>query len=280
MRRPSLLLGVVLVLAACSSEESDPEADRPSSTPAILVDTETPETDPTTPVAGDVRLGIALANGAEGEYLLHAPPAVEDGRPLPLVLVFHGSPGSPEEMVETTRFDAIADREGFLVVYPDYLTEVEDIRSLIDHVVEVWAVDERRIYATGFSRGGSTTYTLAQRLSDRIAAFAPVAGVEYGDIAAGRPTSLIAFQGGRDQLAEAFPDLNLAWARASRCRDAALSDVRLGGRPATRSVASCADRAAHVVYRVERMGHVWPRGASELIWEFFRDHPLAQPAQS
>ena len=83
MRRLSLLLGVVLALAACSSEESDPDADRPSSTPAILIDTETPEPDPTTPVAGDVRLGIDLANGSEGEYLLHAPPAVERERPLP-----------------------------------------------------------------------------------------------------------------------------------------------------------------------------------------------------
>ncbi|MDZ5623618.1 PHB depolymerase family esterase [Nocardioides sp. HM23] len=276
MRRLSLLLALALLLGACSSEESEPGTDRLSSTPAILIDTETPEPDPTTPVAGDLRLSVALPGGSEGEYLLHAPPTVERGRPMPLVLVFHGSPGSPEEMVRLTRFDALADTEDFLVVYPDYLNDVKDISALIDHVAEVWPVDERRIYATGFSRGGTTTYAVAEQLADRIAAFAPVAGVDFGEFAPSRPTSLIAFQGGRDQLTDAFPDVNRAWARGSGCGDAVLSDVDLGGRPATRSVASCADGASHVIYRIERLGHVWPRGATDLIWEFFQAHPLVR----
>lgn len=276
MRRLAPLLAAVLALGACTSDDSEPEPDEPSSTPAILLDPDPPAPDPATPVAGDHRLAVTLATGAEGEYLLHAPPAVEEGRPLPLVLVFHGSPGSPEEMVELTGFDAIADTEDLLVVYPDYFTQVEDVRTLIDHVAEVWPVDGRRIYAAGFSRGATTTYLLAEELSGRIAASAPVSGVQFGDFTPTGPTSLITFQGGRDQLASGFPEANRAWSRAAGCDPPDSTEVALGERAAVRSVADCDAGTQHVVYRIARMGHVWPRPATRLIWRFFEDHALVR----
>jgi polyhydroxybutyrate depolymerase len=273
MRRLSLL-GTLLLLSACSSGDADPEPERPSSTPAILLETDTPSPDPTAPVAGDHHLGVSLPDGTDREYLLHAPPGVDRGRPLPLVLVFHGSPGSPEDMVRVAGLDAIADKEGFLIVYPDSFTVPDEIRILLDHVAGLWPVDPRRVYATGFSRGAAATYALAEELTQRIAAFAPVSGFQYGDFALRAPTSLITFQGGQDQFATAFPEVNRGWSRAARCGPAVTTEVPLGGRSARRSVAECAAGTEHVVYRVERMGHVWPRGASRLIWGFFQAHLL------
>jgi len=274
MRRLSLL-GVLLLLSACSSDGAEQGAgpDEASSTPAILLETDTPSPDPSAPVAGDHRLALSLP-GTDADYLLHAPPAVDRGRPLPLVLVFHGSPGSPEDMVRVTGLDAIADDEGFLVVYPDSFGSPDEIGALLDHLSGLWPIDPRRIYAAGFSRGAAVTYGLAEELPRRIAAFAPVSGIQYGEFTPPAPTSLVTFQGGQDRFATAFPDVNREWARAAACGPAVTADVSVGGRSARHSVAECAAATEHVVYRLAQMGHVWPRGASRLIWEFFQAHPL------
>lgn len=272
------LLGVLLILlllqSACSSGD-DPEAgaDVASRTPAILLETDSPYPDPTAPVAGDHRLTLQLP-GTDGEYLLHAPPAVDRGRPLPLVLVFHGSPGSPEDMVRVTDFDSLADDEDFLVLYPDSFASPGEIDALLDHVAALWPVDPRRIYAAGFSRGAAVTYELAEVLSRRIAAFAPVSGIQYGAFAPRRSPSLITFQGGQDRFATAFPDVNREWSRGARCGPPTTAEVSVAGRPARRSRAACPAGTEHVVYRLPRMGHIWPRGASRLIWQFFQAHPL------
>ncbi|WP_183099253.1 alpha/beta hydrolase family esterase [Nocardioides pelophilus] len=274
MRRLPLLGVLLLLLSACSSGEDPGEgADVASRTPAILLETDSPYPDPTAPVAGDHRLTLRLP-GTDGEYLLHAPAAVDRGRPLPLVLVFHGSPGSPEDMVRVTDFDTLADDEDFLVVYPDSFAAPDEIDALLDHVAGLWPVDPRRIFAAGFSRGAAVTYELAEVLSRRIAAFAPVSGVQYGAFAPRRSPSLITFQGGRDRFAAAFPEVNREWARAARCSPPTTAAMSVAGRAARRFVADCAAGTEHVVYHLPRMGHVWPRGASRLIWQFFQDHPL------
>ena len=89
--------------------------------------------------------------------------------------------------------------------------------ALIDDVTHRVAVDLGRIFATGFSRGASTTYLLASELADRIAAFAPVSGVSY-DLPPGDPTSLITFQGSDDPAASSFPRVNSTWSDGSGCR--------------------------------------------------------------
>lgn len=273
MRRLSLL-GVLLLLAACSAESDPPAEPEASSTPPILLETDTPSAAPTAPVAGDHHLLATLPVGGERDYLLHAPPVVERGRPLPLVLVFHGQPGSPDDMVRITRFNELADDRGFLVVYPNSFV-ADDVASFLDHLSRVWPIDPRRIYASGFSRGAATTYVLTEDTADRIAAFAPVSGIAY-DVAPNAPTSLIAIQGAEDGFATSFPTVNRQWSRSAGCEPTTTTETTFAARPTARSVARCRAGTEHVVYRVERMGHAWPRQATRLIWEFFETHPLAR----
>lgn len=54
--------------------------------------------------------------------------------------------------------------------------EVNFVSALITRLSAGGRIDASRIYVTGFSAGAAMTYTLACRLSDRIAAIAPVAG--------------------------------------------------------------------------------------------------------
>ena len=273
MRRLAVL-GILLLLAACSTDgDPEPVPDASSSRPPLLLETATPSPDPTTPVAGDHHLGVTLPDGDERDYLLHAPPDVESDRPLPLVLVFHGSPGAPEDMVGVTRFNDLADDEGFLVVYPNSFT-ANDVEPLLDHLAGLWPIDPRRIYASGFSRGAATTYLLTETLADRVAAFAPISGIGY-DVAPNASASLIAIQGTEDEFVSGFSTVNRQWSRAAKCDPAETTDTTFAGRPTTRSVATCQAGSEHVVYRVERMGHAWPRQATRLVWAFFEDHPLS-----
>jgi polyhydroxybutyrate depolymerase len=85
--------------------------------------------------------------------------------------------------------NAIADREDFIVVYPQgtnnfwndgrerapQADDVGFIRLLIAHLEKTLNVDSRRIYAAGISNGGMFTQRLACELGDKIAAMASVA---------------------------------------------------------------------------------------------------------
>jgi polyhydroxybutyrate depolymerase len=127
--------------------------------------------------------------------VLHRP-ATAQPRPLPLVVALHGIGGTGEGMRKFATFDAVAEREGFAVVYPEAVDKrwsygrpinqpmpavaagtVDDvgfIRLLIDDLVARKVADPRRIYVTGMSRGGLMAFTLACALADTIAAAAPL----------------------------------------------------------------------------------------------------------
>ncbi len=133
-------------------------------------------------------------------YLVHVPPQAKDGKPLPLVLVFHGAGGRAQGQKEWAGLDPIADREGFLVVYPDgtgwfsrhlltwnaggccgyaRLHNIDDVGfvvALLQDLAKQIPIDHRRVYATGMSNGAMMSYRLAAEIPERIAAIAPVAG--------------------------------------------------------------------------------------------------------
>jgi polyhydroxybutyrate depolymerase len=133
-------------------------------------------------------------------YVVHVPPRVSEGRPLPVVLAFHGGGGNASGFKAYAGLDALADREGFVVVYPDgsgllgrrLLTwnaggccgyaaaqNVDDVGfalAVLRDVARNVSIDPTRVYATGHSNGAMMAYRLAIEASDRIAAIAPVAG--------------------------------------------------------------------------------------------------------
>jgi polyhydroxybutyrate depolymerase len=164
------------------------------------------------------------AEGRERTYLLHLPPAYDGKRLLPVVIVLHGGGGNAEGAVRMTGFSAKADREGFVVVYPNgtgrlktrlltwnsgnccgwamdkNVDDVGFIRALIDELVKTRAVDPKRVYVTGMSNGGMMTYRLGCELSDKIAAIAPVAGaLDVDNCQPANPVSVIIFHGTADE---------------------------------------------------------------------------------
>jgi polyhydroxybutyrate depolymerase len=172
---------------------------------------------------GDHVLSLSVG-GRERTYLLHLPPTYEGTHLLPLVIVLHGGGGNAPGAVQMTGFSQKADKEGFVVVYPNgsgrlktrLLTwnsgnccgyaldnDVDDvgfIRALIDELVKTRSIDPKRVYATGMSNGGMMTYRLGCELSDKLAAIAPVAGaLNLESCAPATPVSVIIFHGTADE---------------------------------------------------------------------------------
>lgn len=132
-------------------------------------------------------------DGLTRSYDLYIPTTYAE-TPLPLVIALHASGGSAQSMAAMTGFNAIAEREGFLVLYPegpyaywDYgagLSGWEDVpnvlndpgylRAVFDEVLAGYAVDLDRIYAVGFSNGARMAYRLGCELPE-LAAIAAVA---------------------------------------------------------------------------------------------------------
>lgn len=152
-------------------------------------------------------------DGRARRYLAHVPPQAASGRALPALLSFHGAGGSAAGQQRFTHIDVVADREGFLVVYPEgtpsggitawnagtccgpgVAGRVDDVGfalAVLDHLARRTAVDRHRIYATGMSNGAMMAHRLGAEASDRIAAIAPVAGGLVYPRAPARPVPVL-----------------------------------------------------------------------------------------
>jgi polyhydroxybutyrate depolymerase len=141
-----------------------------------------------------------LFDNLKRTFNIHIPSFYAKSDKLPLLIALHGRGGNGESMILITRngFNKLADKEGFIVVYPDGIEQnwndgrmdeeandrahkenIDDvgfISSLIDYMINNYNIDPKRVYVTGISNGAIMAYRLACELSDKIAAIAPVDG--------------------------------------------------------------------------------------------------------
>lgn len=246
------------------------------------------------------RQGTIVAGGETRTYLLHVPASIKPGKAAPLVLVFHGGGGHARNMPRFTRFDRLADEQGFIVAYPEGLNkhwsdsrglssadDVGFIRALIAELERSQNIDPKRVYATGISNGGFFSQRLACDLADKIAAVASVAATMPESLVPAchpaRPVSVLFLQGTKDPL---VPIDGGAVARThGRCVSLAAASSFWRNRDQTSSTPATADLPddAHdgtsvhrdvyrggqqgtevVVYTIEGGGHTWPGGTQYL----------------
>lgn len=199
MRARALLVALALLVpAGCGGDAGEGSADSPQ---AAVVQR---------------RLQIG---GTDRTYRLYTPPDVEDAGPVPLVLALHGSGNSAESLVDASELDVAADAGGFIVAYPEALGRIwnggfcctngrgdpgADVRFLDQVVTDVSSVrriDERRVYAIGFSGGGMMAYRLACDLAGRFAGVGAIAAsMVLDDCRPSRPVSVIAVHGTADEV--------------------------------------------------------------------------------
>jgi polyhydroxybutyrate depolymerase len=338
------LLGIALSLSSCrlsnrgnsaqettAPAESQPTAAAPSSTAEVeALSFQTGRNDYVTKVDGDPR-----------EFIVHVPAGYDAGQTTPVVFMFHGSNQGGQLMYENTKWASKADAENFIAVFPTswkyplvgetgthtkwndptlYLiaepgTELKDdvkfVKTMLAQIEATFNVDQKRLFATGFSNGGSfVSSSLLFQMNDTFAAFAICgSGIKLGnenfidnfptDIA----TSLFSILGTEDEkLSEATGHARPFPFDA----DGILADELFG--PMLTNTASLlgldptqyihkdengytgfqfnqsvigADNE-YIFLMVNKMGHIYPSvdnnryglNAAELFWDFFMKHPM------
>ena len=267
--------------------------------------------------ATTITIGVdptVAAGATHRTYRVHIPAGYQPRVAVPAVLFFHGYGGSAAAMDATTGLSELADRRGFLAVYPQGLAPdgspswadagrigygIDDLRytaDLLNHLQGQLCVDPRRVYAAGFSNGGGMTGWLACELAGRIAAFAMVSGAfstEPGGCHPARAVPILDVHGTADPVVpyggrpastewpfglRSIP----AWLAGWAARDGCTQDpvVFLDHREVTgERWSGCRDGTQIVAYRINGGGHAAPRTIAgqpiaKVLWRFFTANPL------
>jgi polyhydroxybutyrate depolymerase len=274
------------------------------------------------PPAG-VSTGTIEHQGVARSYRLYVPSSPAPPRERALIVVLHGGFGNGAIAARTGRWDAAAERHGYVAVYPEGLTrswnaggccgpamrnDVDDVGfvvALTEQLVDELDVDPDRVFVTGISNGGMMSYRLACEASDTFAAAAPVAATLVVDgCRPSQPVSLLHIHGLADRnvpfdggfptrSAQADPpdyapvrDGVDVFLRADACGAKAKSQH--DGPVVTERWSRCDAGTAVELVTIAGIGHAWPGGlqpraeadppgdaldATEVVWEFFADHP-------
>jgi poly(3-hydroxybutyrate) depolymerase len=128
----------------------------------------------------------------------------------PLLIALHGDGGNGSGLMSYTGFNAVADANNFIAVYPDAQNtlwgvqwnkyadnaagfaaipdpnaadDVQFISDLIDYFYNTYGIDRSKVYVTGHSGGGFMAYHLAiaNLTKNKIAGIAPVAASLWGE---------------------------------------------------------------------------------------------------
>jgi polyhydroxybutyrate depolymerase len=243
--------------------------------------------------------GTLVSSGQQREYLLYVPRSYDRARPTPLVISLHGAGGWPVQQMKLSRWNRLADAQGFIVVYPagargvgprvwhvdPELGPTKDVRfisELIDTLEASYNIDPARIYANGISNGGGMSFVLSCTLSHRIAAVGMVAAAQtlrWSWCTDRRPVPMIAFHGTADPLtpyhggtswivSEALPDMltwTKLWARRNQCGASAVDSV-VAPDVTRLEYPACADGATVELYTIAGGGHSWPGGEPMMEW--------------
>lgn len=259
-------------------------------------------------------------------FKVHLPLGYNLQQEYPVVFVFHGGLGNPDNIEKTTDFSFKADKEGFIVVYPygtgafpkklltwntwdccgyankKNIDDVTFIKKVLEKVKTDYSVNDKMIYATGFSNGGMMCYLLACQIPGEFAAVAPVGATMFDEnqCPSKSETSMIIFnsvddkhipyEGGIGEQSlvdvEKMPVEKVVnfWAEKYHCVFVNKSDSNVFHK----TVYKNNQDTEIVFYKMLKGGHSWPGGekgrlfadtpvqnvsATDLIWDFFKNHP-------
>ena len=259
-------------------------------------------------------------------FKVHLPLGYTVQKEYPVVFVFHGGGGNPDNIEKTTDFSAKADKEGFIVVYPygtgsfpkklltwntwdccgyadkKNIDDVSFIKKVLEIIKTKYSVNQNMIFATGLSNGGMMCYLLACEMPDQFAAVAPVAATMFDEnqCTANSEISMIIFNSIDDKhipyeggigdesivKVEKMPVEKVVnfWVNKFNCVLLNKTEVS-----SYNKIDYMNKKGTEIIfYKMMGGGHSWPGGergrlfadkpvkdvsATDLIWEFFKNHP-------
>jgi polyhydroxybutyrate depolymerase len=242
--------------------------------------------------------GAMVSSGQKRTYLLYIPRSYDRAKPTSLVISMHGAAVWPAQQMNLSRWNRLAESQGFIVVYPSasdvpkiwhvergtgLMRDVRFISELIDTLKATYNIDPTRIYANGVSNGGGMAFVLSCTLSDRIAAVGMVAAAQslpWSWCTDHRPVPMIVFHGTADPIVpynggrspvppgDVFPSVptwTADWARRNRCAPNPI-ETAVAADVTRLEYTNCADDAAVVLYTIRGGGHSWPGGKPMPEW--------------
>jgi len=164
-------------------------------------------------VAGDVTLNYATAHDS-GSYTEQIPTTAAPEKPLPVIFDFHGYAEPGQLQVMLSGLGSYGRTHHFVTItpwinnrsVPYWLSTVgsKDLAwfgELLSHVESTTCVDENRVFVTGYSNGAFMSSAIAYEYSSRVAAVAPIAGIQaVSPCRTTRPVPVVAFHGTADPL--------------------------------------------------------------------------------
>jgi polyhydroxybutyrate depolymerase len=264
-------------------------------------------------------------DGTDREYLLSIPPSYNPSPRAPLLFNFHGLGSDMQQQALYSGLNQKAGADGYVVITPNgsgtalrrwsfpplpgSAADVNFVKAILATTQRTLCIDPKRVFSTGISNGAIFSTVLACALPGRLAAIAPVAGVNATDACrAGTPRiPVLAFHGTADPIVPYnggayFSGVNArrtAGIQARPVDDAVASWARFDGCGTPATTTAVADDVEHVtypdcpssgmveLYRVVGGGHTWPGAipiprlgptsssidASALMLAFFDAHP-------
>lgn len=251
----------------------------------------------------DVKVGTSTR-----KTLTYVPKNVEKSPAL--VISLHGFNQDPEFQQKQTQWNAMADKEGFIVTYPlannkmwdtNGTSDVMFVATVIQEMINQHHVDKNRIYLSGFSMGSWLGYHCLETLGDKIAAFGPVSGMDIGkQPRANRMVPIMHIHGTGDDvfkykgdpyhMAGGYPSIEeyvKKWAAYEGCDTSNPQVIRpypAGRNTAndTRTIYNNVNDDVEVnLISIDGKGH-WhsndPNGvnSTQELWNFFKHHQLNQ----
>jgi polyhydroxybutyrate depolymerase len=253
--------------------------------------------------------------GAQRSYRLAVPPG---GGPFGLILNFHGLGSNDFEQAAYSGLEQAGPAAGDVVVTPQgtgsrpfwnilpNLVTPDDVAYaglLIDQAERSECVNPSRVYSTGISDGAGLSTLLGCRLASRLAAIAPVSGINLvPPCTHGLPLSVLAFHGSSDPvvpygggqlpplldslITTPVPMAVASWAVRDRCRRTP-RQVTVASTVAETVYVGCRAGTQVLLYTLIGDGHTWPGtpfdvprlggvnrqvSATDLMLRFFRAH--------
>jgi poly(hydroxyalkanoate) depolymerase family esterase len=149
---------------------------------------------------GSWTAGVAFGSVGARRYRLYRPADLRFGERLPLLVMLHGCGQDSNSFAKSTRMNRIADRERFMVLYPEQDRianpqgcwnwfdtrsgrahgEADLLMRMVDQVCMLYLADRGRVAAAGLSAGASMAALLASRYPARFKAVVMHSGVPPG----------------------------------------------------------------------------------------------------
>jgi len=146
--------------------------------------------------ADDVTLDY---DGLTRSYTLTVPDDLDPAEPAPLLIALHPFASSGKALRALSGLDALAERDGFLIAYPDSadlywddgrprptwypapqsIDDVGFLGALIDDVSARYAIDAERVVLVGLAGGGTLAFSAACQMPERLAGVAVVGATTW-----------------------------------------------------------------------------------------------------